>query len=134
MREHNTCSGAELILRNQTAGQKQRITIKTNLRPGNGFPVFVHPGYDNSLQPLPAQNVCNSMAQIKRNLIILEALYNVPVETGRIRHDFDTGKDFGALQRHSSGHNQPDIAGTKDDYTLSGHHPFKVDIFLSGSG
>ena len=71
------------------------------------------------------------MAQIQRNAVIIQALFDVSRKSARIRLNLKDSKNFCALKRHSARHDHANIAGTEDDDVASHHRIFQVDVSLS---
>ena len=130
----NACPEAQLVFRNQAAGKEQCITVKFDLRSGNRISFFIHLGNGHAFQAFAAADIRDGVAEIERNIIVLEALNDVPVQAGGIRHELHTGKDFCPLKGHPPGHDQADIARTEDHNAFPRHQAFQVDEALRGPG
>ena len=73
------------------------------------------------------------MGEIKRNIVVLQALHNVPVQSVGIRHQLHAGENLRALQRHAARHNQADVTGAEDDDPFADHVAFHIDVALRGA-
>ena len=125
---------AELILRNETDGEQQRIAVEMDLTARNRTAVFIDLGDGYAGQALLALDIDDGMAEIQRNIVVIEALNDIAVQAGRERHQLGTGEDLRALQRHAAGHDQADIAGAEDHDALAGHIAHEVDVLLRSTG
>ena len=74
------------------------------------------------------------MAQIKRNVIVVQALNDVAVQAGGEGHQLHAGQHLRALQGHAAGHNQADVAAAQDDHPAAGHIAHEVDELLGRAG
>ena len=74
------------------------------------------------------------MAQVERDVVVVQALHDVAVEAGGERHQLDAGEHLRALQRHAARHDEADVAGAEDHHALAGHVALQVDELLRGTG
>lgn len=116
----------KLVFRNQAAGQQQRVARHILAGSGNDPPVFVHAGDGYPGHPVGAVNPGNGVTEAERNIKILQALHNVPVQAAGIRHQLAHHLHLGALERHPPRHNQADIPRTQNHRFLPGISPFRL--------
>ena len=124
---------AQLVLRDQAAGQQQGVALIALLRARDG-PVFpVHLGDGNRLHPLFALDVHHRMAQLQGDAVVVQALDDVPLQPAGIGHQLRHHLDLGPLQGHAAGHDEPDIAGAQDDHLPTGHIALHIHQPLGGA-
>ena len=129
----HTCALGQLILRNQTNGQKQRITGNELLGTGYGLTAFdFSNGY--TFQTLFAVDLDNGMAQLQGNVKVIQTLLNVTSQTAGIGHQFANSMNLCTFQSHTASHDQTDITGTQNDNFFTGHITHLVYILLCSTG
>ena len=96
-RNLHTRAHGQLVLRDQAHRQQKRVAVKVNLRARDRLTLRVHLGHRHTRQALLALNVNDCVAQIQRNVIVVQALYNVAVQAGGIRHQLHTGQHLRTL-------------------------------------
>ncbi len=127
-------STAQFVFRNQANGEKQCIAIEMHFSSGNRTPVRADFRNRDAGQTIASFNAGHRMGQIQRNVIVMQALHNVSVQTGGEGHQFHAGQDLGALERHAAGHDQADITAAQNHNTFTGHKAFQVDELLGCTG
>ena len=68
------------------------------------------------------------------NVVVIQTLNDVTVQTVGVGAQLDDGQYLGALQGHATGHDQTDVAGAKNDHLFAHHVAFAVDELLGGTG
>ena len=86
--QHRPGPQGQFIFRDQSHGKDQGITGDFFFRPGNGPQMFIHLSHHYAFQPVPATDIRYCMAQIEGNIIIMEALFDVPGQTAGNGIDF----------------------------------------------
>ncbi len=119
----------QLVLRQKSAGEEQRVTLVMLLRPRNRLPVL-HPCKRDPADPLLSLNVHHRTAQLQRNSEILQTLHDVALESPGIGHQLGNAQDPGPLQCHAPCHDQTDIPGAEDDHPPSRQIPLHIDQSL----
>ena len=66
-------------------------------------------------------NIHNSMGKFQWNSKVIQTLHDVTLKAAGIRHQFRNHLNLGALQSHTTSHDQTNIAGTQD-YNLTTRH------------
>ena len=125
---------AQLVLGQQAHGEQQGVAVEDHLRAGDGAALFIHLRHHHLLQPVPAPNVGDGVAQIEGNVEVVEALDDVPGQTAGVGHQLHAGQDLGPLQGHAAGHDQADVAGAQDDHPPTHHIALHVQKALGGAG
>ena len=74
------------------------------------------------------------MGEIKRNAEVVQALNDIPGETGGVALDLDDCQHFHADPGTAAGHDQPDISGTEDHRPAPRDVAVDVDQPLSQAG
>jgi len=77
---------------------------------------------------------CDSVAQVERNIVVIQTLRNVAGQAGGIWHQLEHSLHMGAFQGHSAGHNHTDIAGTQNNDLFAGHAVIEVHVRLRSTG
>ena len=90
----------------------------------------VHLCQCNAFQTLFPFDVHNGMAQLQRNIIIIQTLYDISLQSSGIRHQLCNNLNLCAFKCHSSRHDQSDVAGTKDHDLPPRHIAFDIDQSL----
>ena len=124
------CCAGQFIFRNKTDREQDGITVEDLLSARNGTAVFVNTADDNLLDPFFSDDIGNGVAEVERNIIIVEALDNIAVEPVGIGAKLDAGKHLGTLQRHAASHDKTDIAGAENDHPTTDHVALHIDIAL----
>ena len=75
-------------------------------------------------------DIHHGMREEQGNIKIVEALLDVSRKTARIGHQLADCLHLGALKRHSSCHDQADIARAEDDDLTAGHNALHIDVLL----
>ena len=71
--------------------------------------------------------------QVQRNVKVLQALDNVSGQTAGVGHQLADGFHLCALQSHTAGHDQADVAGAQNDHFPAHHVALAVDELLGGA-
>ena len=66
------------------------------------------------------------MAQLQRNAVIVQTLYDITFQSSGIGHQLRHHLHPGALQCHTPGHNKADVSGSQDNHFPSGHKALHV--------
>ena len=70
------------------------------------------------------------MREIQRDIIIVQTLHYISVQTVGIRTQLHTADHLCTLQTHTARHDQTDITGTENQYPFTNHIPFNIYITL----
>ena len=70
------------------------------------------------------------MAEFQRDAKIIQTLYDIPLQTAGVWHQFGDCLYLRPFQGHSSCHDQSDISGAKDHNTPARHEAVDIDQFL----
>ena len=81
-----------------------------------------------------ADDAFDSVLELQRNIIILQALHIIAREAGEIGHDLKNPFNLGAFKGQPSRHDHANIAGTEDHKALAGHETFYIYPALGGAG
>lgn len=79
-------------------------------------------------------NFRDGMAQIQRNMIIVQALLQIAPQAAGNRLYFKYGLHMRALQCQPSGHNHANIPGAQYDDFMSHHTIVQIDVRLRRTG
>ena len=124
----------QLVFGNKTYGKQQGIYVKFDFGAGNGV-IAVHLAYDNlGKASVFADYVGDSVAEIKRNAVIVKALSDISLKTVGIRHKLNNSLYLRTLKGHTARHNKTNVAGAEDEHLFAHHIAFHIDISLGGSG
>ena len=74
------------------------------------------------------------MAEGQRDVIIMEALLDIPRQPARDRHDFKNADDMRSFESKAAGHDHAYVARTEDDDLLARHAVVQVDVGLGNAG
>ena len=102
--------GGELVFRDQTAGEKQRVAGIVLLRSRYRFSVRIYLGNRHSFHPFFSPDIHNRMTQFQRNIEIIQTLHNVSFQTAGIRHQLCHDLNLCAFQCHASCHDETDVS------------------------
>ena len=102
----------QLIFRDQSHRKEQSITGIVLLCAGNGLSVFVHLCQGDPRQPFLSPDLHHRVAQLQWDPVIVQALDDVPLKAAGIRHQLCHHLHLCALQGHTPGHDESDIAGS----------------------
>ncbi len=123
----------KLILRNQSNGEKKRITGIALLRSRNRLPVRTNLRDGDRRNMLLSLYVHHGMGKLQRDSEIVQTLDNVALQTTRIRHQLRNDLHLRAFQRHPPCHDQSDVTGSQNDNLASRHIALDVHQALCGS-
>ena len=70
------------------------------------------------------------VAQIKGYAEIIQTLHDIPLQSARIGHDLQDGRDVRSFQRHAARHDEPDIPRAEYNDLLSRKIAHQVDVLL----
>ena len=73
--------------------------------------MFIHPGDGHTRKTLISMDRSNRMAQVQRNVIVIQALFNVAGKAAGVWLDLKHSLDIGSLKGQTSGHDHADITG-----------------------
>ena len=73
------------------------------------------------------------VAQLQRNIVIVQTLLNISCKTAGVGHQFANCVYLGALQGHSSCHDQTDVTGTQDNDFFAGQIAHLVYVLLGST-
>ena len=111
----------------RTYRQKDRITGEGPLRTGDGAPVSVYLGYDDRFHPPFPTDLGDGVREIERDVEILKALDDIPLEAGGVGHGLNAAQNFGPLQGEPPGHDEADVAAAQNDHAAAGEVALDVD-------
>ena len=132
--ELHSSGRGQLIFRQQTHGQQQRVTGDVPFRAGDGLALFVNLRQCHALQPLPAVDVHHGGGQIQGDVKILQTLHDVALEAAGVGENFRHGVNLRSLQGHAAGHNEANVAAAQNDHIFPGHKALHIHKPLGGSG
>ena len=132
-RELDARAARKLVLGKKPHREEQGIAWVTDLGPGNRAPRPVDLGEHDRLDALLALDARDGMAEQQRDTEVVDALDDVALEAARIRHELGDARDVGSLERHATGHDEPDVAGAEDDDLAARHEPLDVHEPLRGA-
>ena len=102
--------GAQLVLRDQTAGEQEGVAGVALLGALDGSPVSADLGDRDRRDVLLALDVHDRVAESERNAEVIETLHDVALEAAGIGHQLRDELHLRALQGHAARHDQTDIA------------------------
>ena len=123
----------QLILRNQSDRQKKCVAGIILFGSGDRLSVPVNLGNGNACNPLFSVNFRHGMAQLQRNIIVVETLYNISLKAAGIWHQLGYHLHLSSLQRHTPCHDKPDITRAQDYNFLSHAVAFYIHQTLGSS-
>ena len=132
--QHNTHPLGQLIFRYQTHRQEKGIAGIVFFRSRYGPAVIVHLRQRNAFQTFFSPDIHHRMAEFQRDVVILQALYNIPFQTAAIGHQFCHSLYLCPFQRHTPGHNQANIPAAQNHHFPPGHIAFHIDKALGRTG
>ena len=109
----------QLVLRQQSHAQQQRVAGDVPLRAGDGQALPVHLRQRHTGEMLLPVDLHHRGGQVQGDMEIVQTLDDVALQTTGVGHDLRHGLDLGALQRHTPGHDEPDVAGAEDHHLPS---------------
>ena len=74
------------------------------------------------------------MREIERDVEILKALDDIPLEAGGVGHGLNAAQNFGPLQGEPPGHDEADVAAAQNEYPFAYQIALHVDIALGSTG
>ena len=83
--KRNTGIDGKLVFRNQTDREDHRITVVFLLRSRNRLHVLIHLCNGNACHTLISVDVCDRVAQIQRDSVVIQALFDVSRKSARDR-------------------------------------------------
>ena len=116
----------ELILRDQSAGQEQCVAGVCLFRSGDRLSVRADLGDHYGFHTLLADDVDDSVAELQRNVKVVQALDDISLQAAGIRHQFRDYLDLRAFERHAARHDQSDVAGAEDHDFAAGHSALQI--------
>ena len=125
--------GRKFILRDQSTGQKQGITIIIFFCTRNRLAILIYLCKCYTFHALLSFDVYHCVTQLQRNTIIIQTLHDITFQTAGIWHQLCYHLNLGTLQRHTSRHDQSDISGTQDHNLFTRHSSFHIDVSLCSS-
>ena len=133
-RKFHPCPPAQLILRDQPAGEQQSVTVVVLLGAGDGAAVFIHLGQRHAGEALPALDIHHRVAELQWDAEVVQALDDVALKPPGVGHQLRHHLDMGALQGHPPGHNEADVTAAQNHHFFSRHKAFDIHQPLGGAG
>ena len=124
-------AAGQLVLGDETHGQKQGVALEVDLGAGDGTATLVHLGNGDTRHALLAVDLRHGVGEHQRNTEIVQTLGDVTSQTARVGHQLADGLDLRALQGHAAGHDEADIARSQNDHLTAGHVALHVHEPLS---
>ena len=106
---------------NEAHRQDEGVAVHPLLGAGDGAEPFVHLGDGHPFQPLPAVDVGDGVAQVEGDVVVVEALLDVPGQAPGIGLNLIDTLYMGPFQGHAPGHDEADIAAAQDHH-FPAHH------------
>ena len=116
----------QFIFWHQTDAQQQGVAGKALFRAGDRAAVGIHRRDRDPLQALLSHDIRHRVGQVQGDVVIPEALDDIAVQAAGIGHQFHAGQNLCALQGHTAGHDQADVAAAEDDDPFP--HQISLDI------
>ena len=79
-------------------------------------------------------DIHNGVAQKERDIVVVQALHDVALESAGVRQKLGHALDVRALKRHAARHDEADVAAAEDDDLASGHEALKIHEPLRRTG
>ena len=120
----------QLIFGDEAHGEQQGVAVKHHLGTGDGLTAFIHLRDHHLLHPVPSSDIGDRMGEVEGNVVVVETLDDVSVQTAGVGHDLHAGQDLCALQSHAAGHDEADVAAAQDDHPAAGQPALHIDVAL----
>ena len=105
-----------------------------DLRARDGLAVRTDLGDRHAGDALLALDVHDGVAELQRNVKVVEALHDVALQTAGIGQQLRHDQHLRALERHAAGHDEADIAAAEDHDPAAGHIALHIDQPLRRTG
>ena len=116
----------KLVFRQKADGEQKRVARDILLRTRHRLAVGADLGERDALEPLPAVDIHNGVAQKERDIVVVQALHDVALESAGVRQKLGHALDVRALKRHAARHDETDVAAAEDDDLASGHEALEI--------
>ena len=87
----------------------------------------------DAFDTLVAFDLHDGMAELERDAEVIEALYDIPLEAARVRHELSDDLDMRSFEREPAGHDEANVARAQDHDLASRKDAFDVHEMLRAS-
>ena len=108
-------AAGQLVLRNQTYRQQYGIALDIKFGTRNRSHALINLSNGDTGYALFTMDSNDSVREVQRNIIVVQALNDITGKTVGEGADFQTSLNLAAFQAHTAGHNQTDIAAAEDN-------------------
>ena len=79
-------------------------------------------------------DIHNGVAQKERDIVVVQALHDVALESAGVRQKLGHALDVRALKRHAARHDETDVARAENDDAPADHVALDIKVALCGAG